>query len=227
MPTDQFLNGTKQEADLEAAARAEGPHAPVAQQPGPEALIDPLTAGLYAQLLGLMDETANKELATQQAGSLNDILNQQANLSGKQLAASSFASGSAAPANISGILQGKAQALSQGVTEINTAAQARADANQATAVSGLLSLRGQLSAERQAEFDNELNTAIFEWQKEMDERKIKLSEDELESSYWGMITSAAIAAAGIAFAPATGGLSLVATAAAASNMGTSGTPVGG
>jgi len=210
MPTDQFLNGTKQEADLEAAARAEGPHAPVAQQPGPEASIDPLTAGLYADYLALMDESANKELANQQIGSLNDILNQQANLSGKQLAASSFASGSAAPANISGILQGKAQALSQGVTEINTAAQARIDANKATALAGILDLRGQLSAERQAEFDNKLNTAIFEWQKEMDERAIKLSEDELESSYWDMVTRTALAAAAIYFAVPTGGVSLVA-----------------
>ena len=176
--------------------------------------IDKITDDLYGYYLGLMDQTANTDLANSQISQLSTILNQQSNLAGKDLAAQSFAQGSATPANISGILQGKQKALTSGVTEIQAAAQARADANIIAGLEGLAGLRAQLSAEKQAELDRALAKATLAWQKEIDMLEYELSQDELDASYWSMITKTVLAVVGVVAAPYTGGWSLALTGAA-------------
>ena len=75
--------------------------------------MDDMTQSLYKQLLGLMDQQANTDLANEQIGQLSSILSQQAALGGKDVAAAGFASGAAQPANIAPILQEQQKALAQ------------------------------------------------------------------------------------------------------------------
>jgi hypothetical protein len=195
--TDQFLDGTRQEQALQEQERLpETQQSPnvVAPPPTPEPEapvgIDALTATLYQQLLGLMDQSANTDLANSQISNLNSILQSQGALAGKDLAAGGWGSGSAQPADISGILRGQQTALSQGIVGIQTAAQQRADMNTQTALIGLINLRSQLSNEQQQEVDNKLNAAMFEWQQFVDEKGFEFTEEELELKKWEIIGNA-------------------------------------
>jgi hypothetical protein len=154
--------------------------------------LDAMTAQLYSQLLGLMDQQANTDLANEQIGSLSNILNQQANLDVKDQAARDFASGKATPTNIAPILQGKSQALAQGVTQINTAAQARADANQALGMETIINLRNSLVGERQAEFDRALNVAMLDYQQWIDQQNLDLAQEEKDAKFFELLTTAAM-----------------------------------
>ena len=155
---------------------------------------DQVTKDLYKQLLGLMDQQANTDLTNQQIGSLSDILNQQATLAGKDLAAGTFAAGGATPANIAPIQQAKSSALAQGITQIQTAEQSRVDQNRATALSLMSNLRNSMAAEDQAAFDNKMNAAIFEWQKYIDQKGLELSSEEKDASFWAAVIPIVIAA---------------------------------
>jgi hypothetical protein len=152
--------------------------------------MDEYTAGLMAQLLGLMDQQANTDLANSQISQLSSILSQRSALAGKDLAAGTFASGGATAANISGILRGEQQALGQGITQIQGDALARSQSNQATALGMMLNLRGQLSAENQADFDNRLATAQFEFEKWRTEEGFRLTEEEIEAQRMSFIIEA-------------------------------------
>ncbi len=161
---------------------------------GSQGGIDALTQQLYAQLLGLMDQQANTDLANEQIGSLSNILNQQTSLAGKDLAASGFASGKATPTNIAPLIQGQQKALAQGVTQIQTAAQGRADANQAKGLDLLTQMRSQLVGEQQQQFDNALNMAMFDYQKWLDGEGLRLSKEEQDAEFFTKITEAALKA---------------------------------
>ncbi len=167
--------------------------------------LDAMTAQLYSQLLGLMDQQANTDLANEQIGSLSNILNQQTSLAGKDLAAAGFASGSATPANIAPILQSKSQALAQGITQIQTAAQQRADVNKANALGMLSNLRGQLSTEKQQTFDNAMNTAMFKHQQWLDQQQLDIAQEQIDANMWASITSALLSVGGAAIGFAVGG----------------------
>lgn len=155
--------------------------------------VEDMGAALYQQLLGLLDTQANQDITSQQIGSLSDILNQRATMAGKDVAAGAFASGKATPADITPIQQSTQAALAQGITQIQTAEQRRVDANRTTALGMIGSLRGSLAAERQAEFDNSMQSAMFDWQKYIDQAGIDLAEEEKEAKMWEFITTAALA----------------------------------
>jgi len=150
--------------------------------------INAITGQLYSQLLGLMDSQANTDLANEQIGSLNDILEQKASLAGKDKAAGRFVAGNATATDISDIIRGKNSALAQGVTQINTAAQNRADANQARGLDLLTQMRGQLVGEQQMAFDNALNVYQLDYQRWYDAEGFRLSQEEQDAKFWGGIT---------------------------------------
>lgn len=174
--------------------------------------VEDITAALYQQMLGLLDTQANTDLTNQQIGSLSDILNQRATMAGKDVAAGAFASGKATPADITPIQQSTQAALAQGITQIQTSEQQRVDTNRMSALQMISSLRNSLSAERQAEFDNSMQTAMFEWQQWMGREGIRLNEDAQEAKKWELITTAVMTAGGFAI----GGPAGAAAGAAAS-----------
>jgi len=156
----------------------------------PAGSMNDYTATLYALLLGLMDQQANTDLANSQISQLSSILSQRSALAGKDLAAGTFAAGGATAANISGILRGEQQALGQGITEIQGQALARSDANKAQALNMILSLRGQLSMEQQADFDNRMRQAQFDFEKWKTKEGFRLAEEEQEAQGWSFIVQA-------------------------------------
>jgi hypothetical protein len=170
------------------------PETPSAEMP--EGQIDVLTAELFAQLFGLFDQTADLELQGNQISQLNSILNQDATLAGKDLAAGGFATGSAQPANISAILRGKSTALASGVTDIQAATQARIDENAKVAIAGLLDLRGQMSDEQQNTFNNSMAVARLDYDKWLASEGLNATEEEQDSKFWEFLTDAALAVAG-------------------------------
>jgi len=163
--------------------------------------LDAMTAMLYSRMLGLMDQQAGTDLANEQIGSLNDILEQKASLGAKDLAANRWTGGGATATDISGILRDKSSTLAQGVTQINAAAQQRADTNTANALSMIANLRNRLVGEKQQEFDNALNTAMFDHQKWLDQQKLDIAQEEIDANMWASITTAVlgVVGAGIGF----------------------------
>ena len=149
--------------------------------------LDNVTTQLYSQLLGLLDQQSNTDLANEQIGQLSSILAQQSSLAGKDLAAGTWAGGGATQANIAGILRGEQQALAQGVTQINQNAQDRLDENRRFALSAILGLRSQLSDERQHDFDNALNQAMFDHQQWVDREGFAQAEEDREAAFWASI----------------------------------------
>ena len=191
---------------------------PTANAPAPDTGLntDFMANALYSQLLELMDTQANTDLANQQIGSLNDILEQKASLGAKDLAANRWQGGGATATNISGILRDKSSTLAQGVTQINAAAQQRADTNTTNALSMIANLRNSLVGEKQQEFDNALNMAMFDHQKWLDQQKLDIAQEEIDANLWSSITGSIlkVVGAGAGFI-LTGGNPLGAAAGAA------------